>query len=129
MLEEGLGGSLVGCRRGAVVVGRRRGVVFDAGAGDELDVRVDDLRGYFVGLQEFEGALLEFGDGGWWGRHGGWRVVVGVVVEEGGGGVAAVGVEEWRGWVGHEAGFAVWLVEVGFEEEAAVFEGVDDYCA
>jgi hypothetical protein len=40
-----------------------------------------------------------------------------------------VGVEEWRGWVGHEACFAVGLVEVGFEEEAAVFEGVDDYCA
>jgi len=38
-------------------------------------------------------------------------------------------VQEWRGWVGHEAGFAVRFVEVGFEEKASVFEGVDYHCA
>ena len=58
------------------MVGGRGGVVFYAGAGDELDGRVDDLRGYLVGLQEFEGSLLEFGDGGWRGCHGSWRVAV-----------------------------------------------------
>jgi len=114
VLEEGLGGRLVG-GRGAVVVGGRRGVIFDARTGDELDRRIDDLRCYLMGLQEFERALLELGDGGWRRCHGSWRVGV----EKGA--VAAVGVQERRGWVGHEAGFTVGFVEIGFEEEAAVF--------
>jgi len=62
-----------------MVVRRRRRVVLDPGAGDELYVRVDDLRGYLVGLQEFESALLELRDGCWWRSHGGlWVVVDGV---------------------------------------------------
>lgn len=37
-------------------------------------------------------------------------------------------VQERRSWVCHQASFAVWF-EISFEEEASIFESVDDCCA
>lgn len=104
-------------------LGREDGV-FDSGAGDELDGAVDE-RVDVVSGEGAESLGLEFGDGGWWGcADGGRRPVKGG--GRGAGPVVGVVVEGGLG-VGHLAGFTV---GVGcFEDEAAVFEGVDDFGA